>query len=148
MKPKRRQGRRTNETGGVEVSCSVRGGGGGEEAEIQKKRRRRRRSRRTEEEEQEEDDDNDADDDDDAGPSSTQLARRVSCIMPSCNAYLIQGQLYYSPRLYTAYIATENKSLRNRAGRGDRARGCYSRTERGGIKLLPRLFQAMISLPA
>lgn len=49
-----------------------------------------------EEEEEEEEEDN-VDDDDDAEPSSTQLARRVSCIMPSCNAYLIQGQLYYSP---------------------------------------------------
>ena len=80
------------------------------------------------------------------------LAGRVSCIMPSCNAYLIQGQLYYSPRLYSAYIATENKWLRNRSPWPRQAierEGAATRlSRRGGIKLLPRLFQAMISLPA
>lgn len=60
-------------------------------------------------------------------PSSVQLLaqvraapRRVPCIMPSCNGYLIQGQLYYSIR-YIAYLvaataaaaAVENKLLRN-----------------------------------
>lgn len=47
----------------------------------------------------------------------------------------------------TLHITAENKSLRNRARpRHDGAREGAARCTRGGIKLLPRLFLAMISL--
>lgn len=101
----------------------------GEEEEVEEEEEKEEEDE--EEEAEEEDDDNDDDDDDDdAGPSSTQLARRVSCIMPSCNAYLIQGQLYYSPR-YIPHISQRKINgcaTAFVAKTGDSARGCcYSR---------------------
>lgn len=101
-------------------------------------------------------DESDDDDDDDAEPSSTQLAARVPCIMPSCNAYLIQGQLYYSPRCVPHILqrkinrcaTARSLELLGREAIERAARVLLARSKRGGIKLLPRLFQAMISLPA
>jgi hypothetical protein len=94
----------------------------------------------------------DDDNDDDAGPlSSAQAGCTAARTAPSGVHYAIVQYLSHPRPVVlqlraTLHIAAENKSLRNR-GRGAMERERVL-PARGGMKLLPRLFQAMISLRA
>lgn len=84
--------------------------------------------------------------DDDAGPSSMQLtAPHRAGVHYAIVQYLSHPRPVVLQLRAILHITVENKSLRNRA-RPMEHEGA-ARCTRGGIKLLPRLFQAMISLP-
>lgn len=113
------------------------------------------RDEASDEEEDEVDDDgndDDNDDDDDAGTSSTQLAAPPppSPLLHTVHYAIVQCLSHPRPVVLRPLraVAAENKWLRN--PRANRPRGAIegATLARGGIKLLPRLFQAMISLPA